>query len=451
MSECLSLKTGVKQGCVLSPLPFNIFIDSIVRTVMRVVGETGITIRYSKQRKWFTLKEKELTEETLVNTLLYADDMVVLDSKFENVKGFVLELDKQLSSVGMMMNVKKTKMMVLNGKVVEPIVIRGEKIDVEDSFPYLGVNVRIQQSSSCEEVALRLSKAVKVYKALYHPLWKRKQVSLETKMAIYRGAVLPSLLYGCETWVLSEIESQRLEVFQMKCLRGILGITKFDHRRNEDILEETKQSTVGELVTRSRLRWLGHVVRMADDRLPPQLLFGKIAGKSKRGRPLGRWKDMIEKDLKKRKVQSCWYNVVQDRNEWRKVVHGDTKNVRVKRRAEEDEVEDLVEFRMFCPKCGKGYRNNKGGFFRRHVDSCNIVVSSMVSPSIVVSSIDGGSVDGCRVDGCSVDGGSVENKQIVVEDNSGELVCQKCGKFYRSKHWFKKHVDKCGPSQPGSG
>ena len=61
-------------------------------------------------------------------------------------------------------------------------------------------------------------------------------------------------------WVLSVKESTRLEVFHRKCLRVILGITKRDHWRNERVLEETGMCDVGELVTRSRLRWLGHVV-----------------------------------------------------------------------------------------------------------------------------------------------------------------------------------------------
>ena len=79
LSEFLSLKTGVKQGCVLSPLLFNIFMDWVVRRVMKAMGGRGIKIRYGSQRKWLHLKESELNEMTIVNLLMYADDMVVLD------------------------------------------------------------------------------------------------------------------------------------------------------------------------------------------------------------------------------------------------------------------------------------------------------------------------------------------------------------------------------------
>ena len=127
------------------------------------------------------------------------------------------------------------------------------------------------------------------------------------------------LLYGAEVWVLSVKESTRLEVFHRKCLRVILGITKRDHWRNERVLEETGMCDVGELVTRSRLRWLGHVVRMGEDRLPPQMLYGSLDGRGKVGRPVGRWKDMIEGDIRKREVIG-WYDLAQDRKLWRSVV-----------------------------------------------------------------------------------------------------------------------------------
>ena len=50
---------------------------------------------------------------------------------------------------------------------------------------------------------------------------------------------------------------------------------------------------------KERLRWLGHVLRMKDDRLPKIVLFGQPS-KAKRkadSRRLG-WEDFIKKDLK---------------------------------------------------------------------------------------------------------------------------------------------------------
>ena len=68
----------MKQGCVLSPLLFNIFIDWIIRRAMDAVGESGIEIRFTRRRKGLNLNEAELTEARLVNLLMYADDMAVL-------------------------------------------------------------------------------------------------------------------------------------------------------------------------------------------------------------------------------------------------------------------------------------------------------------------------------------------------------------------------------------
>src|SRR5688572_9085901 len=105
---------------------------------------------------------------------MYADDMAVLDSDVERLKKFVTELDVQLCNAGMKMNVKKTKMMVLNGEMKEPIMIRGEKIEVEDSSVFGGTD-KGATHSSCDEVApAYISKAVNVFRAMYHQLWKRK-------------------------------------------------------------------------------------------------------------------------------------------------------------------------------------------------------------------------------------------------------------------------------------
>ena len=50
---------------------------------------------------------------------------------------------------------------------------------------------------------------------------------------------------------------------------------------------------------RKRLIWLGHVLRMKDDRLPKIVVFGEPSrAKQKAGRPRLGWEDVIKKDLK---------------------------------------------------------------------------------------------------------------------------------------------------------
>jgi hypothetical protein len=199
------------------------------------------------------------------------------------------------------------------------------------------------------------------------------------------------------------------------------------------IREKTEQCVVGELVTRSRLRWLGHVARMGEARLPPQLLFGKVDGKSKKGRPVARWKDMIDKDLKKRKVQS-WSSVVQDRAAWRRVVHGETKVVIRRDRKEQQKAvasEKVIgRLGVFCPKCGKEYHSNRAGWFKKHVDACPGTNELKVDSGVVVE--------------------NVGITKVIDSHVVSGFKCQKCGKHYKTKAggWFKKHVDACGPSQP---
>jgi hypothetical protein len=118
----------------------------------------------------------------------------------------------------------------------------------------------------------------------------------------------------------------------MKCLRIILGITKHDHLHNHTIRQKTEQPEIIELIRRSRLRWLGHVMRMQNDRLPPKLLFAQADGKRPRGRPQNAWKNLIIEDLASRGMKLTWFDVVQDRKGWRKVVKGEKVNSRSVRR-----------------------------------------------------------------------------------------------------------------------
>ena len=76
------------------------------------------------------------------------------------------------------------------------------------------------------------------------------------------------------------------------------------------------------LLKHRRMRWLGHVVRMENDRIPKDLFYGELAqGKRPIGRPQLRYKDVCKRDLKAMGVDlSTWEVAASDRSFWRQTV-----------------------------------------------------------------------------------------------------------------------------------
>ena len=137
---------------------------------------------------------------------------------------------------------------------------------------------------------------------------------------VYNAVVLSSLLYGSETWTVYQHQLRSLESFHMKSLRRILGVSWKDKVTNTLVLRRTKSVSVENIIYRSHLRWLGHVIRMDDSRLPKQFLYGELSKGSRTiGRQKLRFRDLTKKVLKACKIEHQELETLaSDRSEWRK-------------------------------------------------------------------------------------------------------------------------------------
>jgi hypothetical protein len=79
----------------------------------------------------------------------------------------------------------------------------------------------------------------------------------------------------------------------MRFLRRTAGYTRWDRRRNEDILTELRMSQITEFIYQYRKNWKEHVDRMSSDRIPKMILKYQPKGKRNLGGPLKRWKDSV--------------------------------------------------------------------------------------------------------------------------------------------------------------
>jgi len=104
---------------------------------------------------------------------------------------------------GLAINVKKTKVLKINTNKKEPFMLGDESIEDVESFVYLGSKVT-KDGGTTQDVAQRIQKANGAFVQLY-PVWRNNKISTRTKLRIFRSNVKAVLLYGSETWKVTEI------------------------------------------------------------------------------------------------------------------------------------------------------------------------------------------------------------------------------------------------------
>ena len=120
------------------------------------------------------------------------------------------------------------------------------------------------------------------------------KISLQTKIRILEATVMTVVKYGYEAWALPKADEIFLDVFQRNCLRIFLGTRLTDRNSNSRLYEKCLLSRA---IMKERLRWLGHVLWMKDNRLPKIVLFVQPSGATRKaGRPCRGWEDVINKD-----------------------------------------------------------------------------------------------------------------------------------------------------------
>ena len=192
--------------------------------------------------------------------------------------------------------------------------IDGTKLANVNHFKYLGSYV----SSECsmkEELVSRIQATSAKEGFDSHDL------TASTKLGVYNQCLMALLMYGSETWTYQH-EVRQLRTIQQRHLRLILKI-RWDHFiSNAEVLKRAGTEDIEVMLVRSRLRWLGHVCRMDDNRPQKQLLYGELASGSRPvGRPKLRVKDSCKSILKSGQSLDTWQTAVKHRTKWCKSIN----------------------------------------------------------------------------------------------------------------------------------
>ena len=200
--------------------------------------------------------------------------------------------------------------------------LNGRRMEEVETYRYLGVDIS-NDSGMGEEVNHRIGEARKAWGAL-KDVWKKRHISREAKVGMYEGIIEPSLLYGCEIWVLNVRDRKRMEAVEMNCLRNVCGLRRIDRVPNVEIRRMCgKNVSVSQRMDQGVLRWFGHVERMGNERLVKRVYESEVRGVRRRGRPRKSWMNGVKETLERKGLNIQEAKVsVQDRSGWRSICRG---------------------------------------------------------------------------------------------------------------------------------
>ena len=379
-SDGFEVTAGVKQGCVIAPSLFSLFFAAMLKEATEDMPQ-GVSIRFRNGSVFNLSRLKASTKvtEALIRELLFADDCMLSCHTEPDLQQMTTKFSNAAKNYGLQISVTRTEVMhqPAPGKpYVEPsITVENLRLPVTKQFKYLG-SVLSNDAQMDEDIQARISKASSAYGRLQERVWKPHGIRLNTKIKVYKAAVLTTLLYGAESWTCYRRHVKMLDAFHMRHLRYLMGIKWQDKVTNNEVLKRAQMDGIEAMLKRAQLRWVGHVQRMNDNRLPKQIFYSELSsGVRNKGGQRKRYKDTLKQTLKLTGINAeTLHDLAEDRTAWRKVVKKGVRSFeddrvkaredkRLKRKANEALdmiVQQIPSANFVCQTCGRACKSRIG-------------------------------------------------------------------------------------------
>ena len=300
---------GLKQGCVFSPILFNLYIDRICS----IFDESCAPVK---------LQNMDL------NCLLWADDLMIVSRSSTGLQHAINKMSQFYQSIGLEINIKKTKIMIMNKRGLKldqlySFHLNGNSLEIVDQYQYLGVKFKPSGSFGLAVQELN-DKASRAWFGISKIIFQNKRMEIDKIFGIFNSLVTPVASYGCPVWlpniipkkyfekcdILEYFGKLQCEALQQKCARitlsvhnktprlavlGELGIYPlllhflslcFNYklsllsRRSSNVLIGHALSDFEELTNQGQDCWLSRINKMeANLKIPSNIFFNKISGK----------------------------------------------------------------------------------------------------------------------------------------------------------------------------
>ena len=293
---------GVRQGCILSPILFNIYGEYIMRCALEGWND-GVRIG-----------------GRTINNLRFADDTTLCAQTMPEMENLLKRVEEESQKLGLTINKGKTKIMIVDRGKLLPDTAAPSGYEQVSQFIYLGSMVD-SEGGSTKEIKRRIALARDATVRLT-TIWKDRAITQGTKLKLLKTLVFPVFLYAAETWTIKMADRKRIDAFEMWAYRRMLRISWTEKKTNVSILNALKVETRLSTICFQRImQFFGHIVRRQGENLEKLIVQGKVEGKRKRGRSPSRWIDQVEECAGQ--SLGAVIRIAEDRDAWRNIAAKD--------------------------------------------------------------------------------------------------------------------------------
>ena len=131
-----------------------------------------------------------------------------------------MKVKEESEKVGLKLNIQQTKIMA-SGPITS-WQIDGETVKTVTDLIFLGSKITADGDGS-HEIKRHLFLGRKVMANL-DSILKSRDITLSTKVCLFKAMVFPVIMYGCESWTVKKAEHRRNDAFELWCWRRLLRV-----------------------------------------------------------------------------------------------------------------------------------------------------------------------------------------------------------------------------------
>ena len=242
--DYFAIDKGVRQGGILSPFLFKLYIDGIIKSI----DEMNIGCKLGHVR---------------INILAYADDLVLISDTQEHLEKMYIKLLGNIEELKLLVNRNKSKCVIFEnsrfGNQIAELRLGNDVLENVNNYRYLG-HVIERNLNDAKDIEYRLNQFYARFNSTYR---KFKKVSIETFMYLFNAYCLPD--YGLALWNSEFFNQNIFNVFEIafhRALKKIVGAPNMSS--NHDVAEYCNQLLFKHYVTFLQCRYFKRISKSSN-------------------------------------------------------------------------------------------------------------------------------------------------------------------------------------------